>query len=186
MLVQPVFEPTTSRTVVRYLTNWANRLAGPLVFIFKISNLNLLSNTVIRHSDLSHELGYPVVVSLRMLPTAQANLRLANNDSCENRTLKSNKKAKQGAVRRNRNENTLLIVSSLFVFPFYLCVAFVRTLHIDKNTRVLLRQADAKTSSLRRLWFFLSEQSCGESAKLSGKATGVLERGKRNSGFLLP
>ena len=157
----------------------------PLVFIFKISNLNLLSNTVIRHANLSHELGYPVVVSLRMLPTAQANLRL-EFISCENRGLKSNKKAKQGAVRRNRNENTLLIVSSLFVFPFYLCVAFVRTLHINKNTRLLLRQAGAKTSSLGRWWFFLSEQSCGESAKLSGKATGVLERGKRNSGFLLP
>lgn len=146
----------------------------PLVFIFKISNLNLLINTVIRHANLSHDLGYPVVVSLRMLPTAQANLRL-EFISCENRRPKSNKKAKQGAVRRNRNENIRLLVASPFVFPFYLCLAFVRILHMNKNIRVLPRQAGAKTSSLRSWWSFLSEQSCGESAKL--------ERGKRNSGF---
>ena len=102
-----------------YLTTWANRLAVTLAFIFKISNLNLLSNTVFRHANLSHKLGDPVVVSLRMLPTAQANLRF-EFISCEKRRPKSNKNAKQGAVRRNRNENTRFLISSPFVFPFYL------------------------------------------------------------------
>ena len=150
----------------------------PPELIFKISNLNLLSNTVIRHANLSHQLGNPVVVSLRMLPTAQANLRL-EFISCENRRPKSNKKAKQGWGGIGMR----MPVSSPFDFPFYLCLAFVRTLHMNKNIRVLPRQPGAKTSSLRRWWSFLSEQSCGGSAKLSGKATGALERGKRNSGF---